>query len=41
MILFEVQFFNLPPFIMFSKNRQEIWAKYPGQIKYINRIEII
>ena len=41
MYLFQVYFFELPPFIMFANNRREIWAKYPGQIKQIFKVEIL
>ena len=40
--MFEVEFYGwYPTRIIFAKNRQEIWTKFPGIVRKIYRIEII
>lgn len=41
MKLFEVEFYDTTRIIMFAKNRQEIWAKFPGDIYEIHRIIVL
>ena len=41
MRMFEVEFYDTSKRIMFAKNRQEIWKKFPGDVYCINRIVVI
>ena len=42
MKMFEVDFYGaFPSRIVFAKNRQEIWKKFPGIVRKIHRICVV
>lgn len=39
--IFEVEFYDTSKRIVFAKNRQEIWKKFPGNIYEIHLICVV
>ena len=40
--MFEVEFYGaFPARIVFAKNRQAIWRKWPGMVRQIHRIVVV
>ena len=39
--IFEVEFYDTTTRIVFAKNRQEIWKKFPGDIYCIHLICVV